>query len=269
MHPLSLSALTVLPCSPLEQIDAALGAGFDGVSLRLYPVMETDVDVMADQTMQKEIQRRLRHSALQVFDVEVVRVTPATVVSELLPALEFAGALGARRIAVTSGSAEDFKAEEEAAVLTRLEELSVAAALHGVGVMLEFIPYRGISTFAQAVEVVQKVNHPGLGVTVDALHFFRSGSSVEQIHRVDPALLACAQLCDAPAVAPADLPMEARYGRLFPGAGGLPLRQFVDSLPEGLPICVEVPAKDHGGLTIMQRAKTAASASRQLLWQHA
>jgi sugar phosphate isomerase/epimerase len=269
MHPLSLSALTVLPSSPLDQIDAALGAGFDGVSLRIFPVMETDADVMADAGLQRTIQRQLYVSGLQVFDVEVVRITPATVVSELLPALEFAGSIGARRFAVTSGGPDEFGAEDEVAVLQRLEELAVAAQKFSVGVMLEFIPYRGISTFAQAVGVVEKVGHPGLGVTVDALHFFRSGSTVEELERVDPAFLACGQLCDAPAAAPADLPFEARYGRLFPGEGGLPLGRFVESLPDGLPLCVEVPAKDHGGLTIMQRAKVASNSARHLLWQHA
>jgi sugar phosphate isomerase/epimerase len=267
MHLLSLSALTVLPCSPLEQIDAAQDAGFDGVSLRIFPVMSTDVDVMGDRALQKNIGRRLEGSGLQVFDVEVVRVTPKTVVADLLPALEFAGGLGAKRLAVTSGSAQEYRAEDKVAVLRRLEELCIAGEQYRVGVMLEFIPYRGISTLAQAVEVVETVGHPGLGVTLDALHFYRSGGAAEEIQRTDPALLACAQLCDAPAAAPAELPLEARYGRLFPGEGGLPLRSFVEALPNDLPVCVEVPAKDHGGLSVLKRAQAAADSARQLLLQ--
>ncbi|MCH6470721.1 sugar phosphate isomerase/epimerase family protein [Sinomonas terrae] len=265
MHPLSLSALTVLPCTPLEQIDVAREAGFDGVSLRLFPVMDTDIDVMADAVLRKEMERSLRSSGLEVFDVEVVRVTAGTVVAEVLPALEFAGVLGARRLAVTSGTPAEHRAEDEHDFLRRLEELCLAAEPYGVGVMLEFIPYRGISSLGEALDVVRKVGHPGLGVTLDALHFHRSGGEAGEIRLAEPELLACAQLCDAPAIAPADLPFEARYGRLFPGEGGLPLEDFVASLPTGLPVCVEVPARDHGGMTILDRAKKAARTARQLV----
>jgi sugar phosphate isomerase/epimerase len=215
------------------------------------------------------MERSLRGSGLEVFDVEVVRVTSGTVVADVLPALEFAGTLGARRLAVTSGTPAEHRAEDEADFLGRLEELCIAAEPYGVGIMLEFIPYRAISSLGEALEVVRKVGHPGLGVTLDALHFHRSGGEAGQIHLAEPELLACAQLCDAPAVAPADLPLEARYGRLFPGEGGLPLEEFVASLPTGLPVCVEVPARNHGGMSILDRAEKALRTARQLVPQTA
>ena len=56
VHKLSLSPLTVLPCSPVEQIDAAHKAGFDSVGLRLFPSLPTDVDVMADRPLQRDIE---------------------------------------------------------------------------------------------------------------------------------------------------------------------------------------------------------------------
>src|SRR5690606_34020723 len=56
---LSLSPMTVLPCSPLEQIHAASEAGFDAIGLRLQPALETDIDIMADASLQREIERRL------------------------------------------------------------------------------------------------------------------------------------------------------------------------------------------------------------------
>jgi sugar phosphate isomerase/epimerase len=264
-HPLSLAALTLLPCSPIEQIEVALKAGFDGVSLRLLPVMDTDVDVMADSVLQRDIEQALADSGLKVFDVEVVRATPETVVKDLLPVFEFAGSIGAQRLAVTSGTVEEYGSENQITVLRRLEELCVAGSRYDVGVMLEFIPYRGIASFGQALDVVHAVGHPGLAVTVDALHFFRSGGAVDQLAQTDPALLACAQLCDAPAAPPADLPLEARYGRLFPGEGGLPLDDFVGALPHGLPVCVEIPAANHGGMSILERARRAASSAQDAL----
>ena len=73
---LSLAPLTVLPASPLEQIDAAQAAGFDAVGLRLQPVMPTDIDIMGNADLRRDIERRLAATGLKVLDIEVFRVGP-------------------------------------------------------------------------------------------------------------------------------------------------------------------------------------------------
>ena len=90
MRPLSLSPLTVLPCSPLEQIDAAQAAGFDAVGLRLQPALATDLDVMSDAALQRAIERRLAATGLRVLDVEVFRVGRRTDIVAMEGALAYA-----------------------------------------------------------------------------------------------------------------------------------------------------------------------------------
>src|SRR5581483_5742667 len=82
------------------------------------------------------------------------------------------------------------------------------------------------------------------GILIDALHFDRGGSRVEEIASVPPSRLRYVQLCDAPAERPravADLLHQARAARLMPGDGGLDLRGLLRALPRTIPISVEVP----------------------------
>ena len=265
MHKLSLSPLTVLPCSPVEQIDAAHKAGFDSVGLRLFPSLPTDVDVMADRPLQRDIKRRLEDTQLEVLDIEVVRVSPRMDLAPIEAALEFAGGLGARWLAATSESRQDYRTEDEPSLVGRLAELCETAERHGMGVMLEFMAFRGISTLQDAVRIVTATGSPNLAITVDALHLFRSGGTADAIATVDPALLACVQLCDAPQTAPADLIDEARQNRLYPGEGDLPLTDLMRMLPANIPVSVEVPSRSRAHLSAHDRAAHAARSARPMI----
>jgi hypothetical protein len=66
------------------------------------------------------------------------------------------------------------------------------------------------------------------------LHLSRSGGSPADLAAVDPALLPYLQVADAPAAVPVDLASlvdEARYGRLLPGEGVLPIRDVIEAVP--------------------------------------
>lgn len=262
---LSLSPLTVLPCSPLEQVDAALDAGFQAIGLRLLPVLATDVDVMSDGGLQRALERHIAASGLEVLDIEVVRVDPQLDVEAIAPALEFAGGLGARWLAATSATRADYRAEDEPEVVRRLAELCEAAARRGLGVMLEFMPSRGIGTLEHAVRIVTAVGHPDLTLTIDALHFYRSGATAHALHGIDPQRLGCVQLCDGPATPPTDLAQEARYERLYPGEGDFPLGDLMAALPSDLPVSVEAPSRSRAHLSVTERSRESASCARRLL----
>ncbi|MDR5798178.1 sugar phosphate isomerase/epimerase [Caballeronia sp. LZ008] len=262
---LSLSPLTLLPCSPLELIDVALDAGFDAVGLRLFPVMPTDVDVLADRGLQKAIQQRLSTSGLQVLDVEVVRISPNTDIAGLQPSLEFAAGVGARTFAVTAPLRGDYKPEDEGPTARKLRELCELASRYGIKPTIEFMIFRGVGTLEEAVRLVNLVDHPNLGICVDALHLQRSGGTPESLGAIDKSLLSCFQICDAPAEAPQDVQKEARFGRLYPGEGALPLAQMLDVLPSEIPVAVEAPAVAHAGDSLKARAHDVARRTRAIL----
>jgi len=261
----SLCPLTVLPCSPLEQIDAALEAGFDTVGIRLVPVLPTDIDIMADKPLRDAIAQRLSRTGLKVLDVAVVRMSPNVDVPALLPLLEYASEIGARSLAVTGVAKADFEPGDEQATAAKLAELAEAAARHGVQVGIEFMAFRHISTLQDALRYRELAGHPNLAVVIDALHFHRSGGKPDELVGFDPAVISCFQLCHAPTIAPPDLPKEARLGRLLPGAGGLPLRDMLAALPASVPVAVEVPDMSRAELPVIEKAREAFRTSRMVM----
>ncbi|MFV0457391.1 MAG: sugar phosphate isomerase/epimerase family protein [Actinomycetales bacterium] len=262
---MSLSPLTVLPCSPLEIIDAASAAGFRTLGLRLLPTLPTDVAVLEDPELMRGILRRLRETQLSVLDVEVIRVSPSLDVGTVLPVLDYAAELGARWLAVTAEPRDDYRAETEHLVVSKLRDVADAAARRGLGVMLEFMVFRGVSTLDDAVRVVTAVDRPNMRICLDVLHLFRSGGTAESVRKLDPQLLACVQLNDAPIEPTDDVQREARYNRRLPGQGGLPLDEVLAAIPVEVPLAVEVPAQDAAPLAPAQRAHAAMAALRSVL----
>lgn len=265
MRPLSLSPQTVLPCSPLEQIDAAVQAGFDAVGLRLFPVTVTDVDVMSDTTTQRAVEQRIAETRLRVLDIEVVRATPQTNVDAIVPALEFASRLGACWLAVTAAPLDSYDSADEPSVVRCLADICRVAERHNMRVALEFMAFRGIRSLEDAMRIIAAVGHPAMGMSIDALHLFRSGGTTDALVDIDPDLIACVHLSDAPLAAPADIISEARQNRTYPGEGGLPLIDLMSVLPRELPVAVEVPSRDRERLSVAERAVKGAQASRRFL----
>lgn len=118
----------------------------------------------------------------------------------------------------------------------------------GIRVNLEFGLFTEVKTIGAASAIVRAVDHPAMGLLVDALHWQRSGGTLEEIAALPPAWLGYAQLCDAPLVGadpgdPAAIIAEAIDGRVALGAGGLPLAEILARLPEGLPIGIEERSK--------------------------
>ena len=114
---------------------------------------------------------------------------------------------------------------------------------YNIAVDIEFMPFRPVKTFTDALGVVRRADRPNAHIMVDALHVFRSNSSLDDIRKADRRFLGTFQICDAPRdPPPADqLATEARTRRLLPGHGGLPLWELIDALPADIPVGVELP----------------------------
>ena len=105
---------------------------------------------------------------------------------------------------------------------------------------------------------------------LDAFHFDRSASSLEDLRAIPPARLGYAQLCDVVGPRPTSMDeilRQAREERRFPGDGGLDLLALLRALPENLPLSLEVPALDllARGVDGAERARLAIERTRALL----
>jgi hypothetical protein len=80
---------------------------------------------------------------------------------------------------------------------------------------------------------------------IDPIHVDRSGTTIEQIAALDPALLPCAQFCDARAVRPDPDDFEAVIRdavdlREQCGTGALPLPSMLNVLPPHTRLSIEL-----------------------------
>jgi len=246
-------------------IDAAAAAGFDAVGIRVIPALPTDTDILANPALRSAIQQRLSSTNMRVLEIDVLRISPDLDVRALRPALQYAGDLGARQLTVTGTPRDGWAADHEIATARKLAELCEAASAYGVQPMIEFMAYRGIRTLHEALQMRKLANHPNLGICVDALHFHRTGGTAADLEAVDPAALSCFHLCDAPADPPEDLATEARYGRLYPGEGGLPLLDMLRALPNSLPVAVEAPDISQTARPVRDRSLDVMRCTRDVL----
>jgi sugar phosphate isomerase/epimerase len=236
--PLSIAHLSELDLPPPDLIDLASRAGFASVGLRTNPAAPGGIAYpLSTAAEQAEMRRRIAATGVSVLYIEMVGLSETTRVADYRPMLETGAAIGASRLAV-AGDTAAFQVVAE-----RMAEMCDLAREYGMAVDIEFMPFRPVSTFADAVEMVRLAGRPNAHILIDALHVFRSGSPVDEIARVNPAFLGTFQICDAPRDPPPSegLVIEARTRRLLPGHGGLLLQSLIDALPPDIPVGVELP----------------------------
>jgi sugar phosphate isomerase/epimerase len=239
MRLVSIAAGMLLDVDPGTAVQAARDAGFDALGLRFAPPGPHDRQVEA-------LAGQVRDAGLDVLDIEFARFT----------ADDTGRGWHRRLVEIGAGLGADFMIAisidpDMARTRERYAELAAyAREVGGPRPAFEFMRPTAVKTVDAAVAVVEGVE--GGAVLVDALHLHRGGTSPERLRAIDPQLMPYLQLCDAPGPAPTqvddELMHEARYGRLLPGDGELPLHELLEAIPPDAPLSVEVLSAD-----LMQR----------------
>lgn len=254
----------MLNAHPLELIEAAAAGGFNYCGIRLVAPMATDkiVDVVSDAGLVRQIGQRLQATGVRLLDIEAIWLQPTTDVQRLLPALEVGKELGAQHVLVVGYDSDRSR------LLDNFTRLCEAAARLQMNVGLEFITYCSIGTLDQALSLVKDSQQPNAGMLLDALQFFRSGATCDQLKAVDPSLLRYLQICDGPLAGPVSLEdrrREARTARLLPGQGELPIADLIKAVPMDVPLSVEAPTLALAALPFNEQARIAADVTRRFL----
>ena len=261
MIPLSLAHLSELAVPPLALVDLAAEAGFTSIGLRMMAAAPGGIEYkLQTKVEQSALHHRCAKTGIAILYGEMIGLSRTTDMQACRAMIDAAAAIGATRIAVAGDD------PDPAITAARMAEICDIASPLGLAVDIEFMPFRATASLAEAIEVVRRAARPNAHILLDALHFFRSGSSLATLRAIDPALLGTVQLCDAPATPPCDLATEARTARLFPGEGGLDLRGFMAALPDGIPLGVELPiAGRFPTLTPIARAKLMVARTHAFL----
>lgn len=236
----SLAHLTFAPLSPPEAIRLAARLGFAAVGLRALPSAPGGgySRLIEEPTLRAETRDAIRSTGVGVFDMEIVRLDAGFAVEPLRPFLELAAELGARAVLVAGDD------PDRGRLTASFAAFAEAAAPYGLGADLEFMPWTAVPDARTALAIVEAAGRPNGGVLVDALHFARSSTSLDDIAAIPRRYLHYAQMCDAPAAIPPTvegLIHDARCERLLPGEGGIDLAGLFARLPADLPISLEIP----------------------------
>ena len=176
-----------------------------------------------------------------------------------------ADALGGEFINVAQAFSAEIDIAEASDVFAAICE---RAATRQLAATLEFIPWAGIRTLSIANRIVAGGAMSNARVAIDAWHFFRGGSTFEELRATPAARLANIQLNDGPAKPWPNIVDEAS-DRLLPGQGGLPIHKLVDEL-RGIgfagPWGIEAPALRWKDTTAVETGRECGAAMRELLY---
>ncbi|WP_380876225.1 hypothetical protein ACFB49_07830 [Sphingomonas sp. DBB INV C78] len=258
-HAIAMASGIMPEATPLQLVEAAARAGFDFGGMWIEP------DDWTIQTT-RDVKAALRDAGLKLLDVEVVWIKPGPHNPDHDRIVEIGAELGARNVLCVSSDPDRSATRDK---LGRLIDLGHRA---GIRVNLEFGLFTEVKTINAASALLQELDLPAAGLLVDALHWARSGGTLEDIAALPSRWLSYAQFCDAPEQGPdprddAAILEEAIDGRMFLGEGGLPLRGLAAALPATLPFAIEQRSKplrdDYPDLN--ERAKVVLERSRAFL----
>ena len=261
----SLAHLTALPFTPPQMVQLAADLGCSACGLRLLPAAPGGVyhPLTLGGTPLAETRARMEGTGVRVLDLEIIRIAQGFDPRTYGPFFEVGAALGARHVLVAGD-------EPDAARLTAaFAVLCDAAAPYGLTCDLEPMPWTPVASVSDATRIVASADRPNGAVLIDALHFFRSASTFDDVRRLPRARLNYAQISDSRVPGPTTregLIHDARCERMLPGEGGFDLRSLFAALPADLPVSVEIPSDTRAPVMGYEAwARAAVAASRTVL----
>lgn len=240
---LGIEMLTLLGMPMVEHVRLAAELGCVSISTglgRLPMAMFGHAEIHApwslaeDAALRRETRAALADTGVRIGLGEGFRVAPNLDVASFAGQLDIFAELGAERINAICTEPDMGRA------LDQFGQLSDMVRARGMRFLVEFAPPHVLDCADKALAVADALGHDRCGMMLDAMHFFRSGGTVEQIAGLP---VVYAQLCDVPRQPPAgmDYLTEAMFHRCLPGEGELPLAEWIAALPADCIIGLEVP----------------------------
>jgi sugar phosphate isomerase/epimerase len=249
-----------------QAIGIAAELGYAYVGLRVQPngpgaPFQT---LIGDAAVLRETQAVMRDTGVGVYDLEIIRIGEQFKVADHTALMDIGQTLGAKAVLV---AADDTNEQRLADNYARLCD---ALRPYGLTGDLEFMPWTAVKDAKQAMRVIEWAGRPSnAGILVDALHFGRSSTTLQDIAAIPRELLHYAQMCDATAglnFTNDELIHTARQERLLPGEGNIDLKGLFATLPQDMPVSVEIVHLERSQpIGDKAWAKLALDASKKLL----
>jgi len=241
MRNYSLAFLTASSQTPPRMVAMAAQLGYRYVGLRLLPNTRGGPyqPLLGDAATERETLAAMRDTNVAVFDLEIIRIGTGFDPRTYEDFLETGARLKARSVLVACDDTDVPRLTDSYA---RLCELMLQ---YGLNADVEFMPWTAVPDAASALLLYKAAGSPpNGGILVDALHAGRSCTTLEDLASLPRKALHYAQVCDAQAgthFTTDELIWTARSERLLPLEGNIDLTGIFGSLPQDLPLSVEIP----------------------------
>jgi len=231
VHKLSFSEITTKNWSFEEAVKNYSEAGLDGIGVWRENWKSSSIESYG---IEKGLQL-IKENNLQVADVCIAglfTINPEEKVEDAIKAIELAGKLDAGYLLVVSGPLKNLEKDKARKILIdSLRKLIPIAEAQGVKLALEPIhkmyyeDWTFIYTIQEALEIINEIDHPNLGIVIDTYHIWQEENVVERIREAGEAIFG-AQISDWRE------PPKSLFDRLIPGEGIIPLKDILQAIDD-------------------------------------
>ncbi len=210
----------------IDKLHAIADAGFDAVEI-------FEPDLIAAPQSPEEVRALCERLGLQIALYQPFRDAEGVSEAEFSRVLHRAEAkfqlmdrLGVDTVLVCSNVATA-TIDDDAVSADQLARLAERADAHGKRIAFEALAWgRFIDDYRRAWRIVERADHPALGICLDSFHILSRGHDPAAIETIPGDKIFFVQLADAPILS-MDVLSWSRHHRLFPGEGGFDLPAFV------------------------------------------
>jgi 4-hydroxyphenylpyruvate dioxygenase len=212
-----------------EKLEAAATIGFDGVEI-------FESDLLTFDGSPADVRRIAEGLGLAITLFQPFRdfeAMPDPISARNLDRAErkfdVMEALGTDLVLVCS-NVQPHAIDDPARAAADLAEMAERAQRRGLRVGYEALAWgRHVKRWRQAWDIVQRADHPGLGLIVDSFHTLALDDDFTGIAELPGAKIFFVQLADAPKLS-MDVLSWSRHFRNFPGQGQLPVTPFLKAV---------------------------------------
>lgn len=235
-HILSLAAGTLPEFQPAEVAAAAGQSGFTHAGFTIEPEQW-------NMTALRETKAALATHDLQVLDVEVLWIPEGGLLDDGHKTIVDAGLeLGASNALVVSSETDPDRTAEA------LHQICEWCAPGNMRVALEFLMITAVKNIGDALDIIDRTDHPAAALLIDTIHFQRAGHIPDDLADIDPHLFPYSQICDGNLKCQSDFEHyleDAIDLRSVPGEGHLPVGDILKALPDQIPLSLEIRSKSY------------------------
>lgn len=267
MTRLGIENISVFGLPPVEFVELASDLGCQCISTGLtsydfgihdYPPFS----LRDDLALRREMMAAMKDLGIAISLGEGLTIRPGISAKDHEADLDIMCELGVETINTVSMDPDLARTFDEFAIMAEM------VAARGRKTTTELAPSLTVGDLPTALAAVRHVGRSDFTLLIDTMHVIRSGSRVEDIAALDPALIGYVQLCDAPMTPRFDTYFEeSMFERMAPGEGELGLKDLLAVLPADRTYSLELPLREEAraGVGPHERLGKCVKAARRLL----